>query len=34
MSIVEFLGMFVVLYYAYRFGIAPVVYILLFAIAL
>ena len=31
-SIVEFLGMFVVLYYAYDFGIAPVVYMMLAAI--
>ena len=32
LSIVEFLGMFVVLYFAYRFGIAPVVYIMIVAI--
>lgn len=32
LSLVEFLGMLVVLYFAYRFGIAPVVYLMLTAI--
>jgi hypothetical protein len=31
-SFLEFIGMFVVLYYAYRFGIEPVVYLILVAI--
>ncbi len=31
-SIIEFIGMWVVLYLAYRFGIAPVVYMFLVAI--